>query len=176
MNYERWKDIAEMIGIVSIVVSLIFVGLEVRQTGQIAAREMLDRYRDGEAVFRTLIGENADVWQRGCMGEQLTAGEQVLFSKIFGTWITRRYSSWVNVQQSNPAGIDPLNFPYGVAANLHRFPGLHTLFEALERWTVLSRSSSAPGLDLFNRAISERMVQLVELEPDPLSDARFCGV
>ena len=31
MNFARWKDLAELIGVLSIVASLIFVGLEVRK-------------------------------------------------------------------------------------------------------------------------------------------------
>ena len=62
------KDIAEMIGIVSIVLSLVFVGLEVRQTGEIASLEMLDRSREVQQGLHTLMIDNADVWARGLHG------------------------------------------------------------------------------------------------------------
>ncbi len=36
MNFSRWKDIAELIGLVAIIASLIFVGLQLKQSQQIA--------------------------------------------------------------------------------------------------------------------------------------------
>jgi hypothetical protein len=31
MNLEKWRDIAELVGIVGIIASLVFVGLQMRQ-------------------------------------------------------------------------------------------------------------------------------------------------
>jgi hypothetical protein len=49
MASERWKGIAELIGIAAIVASLVFVGLQMKQTEDVA----------------TLISQNPDVWLRG---------------------------------------------------------------------------------------------------------------
>ena len=52
MNYERWKDIADLIGTVAIVASLIFVGLELKQSRQIA---VADVYQQRTAMNIELI-------------------------------------------------------------------------------------------------------------------------
>jgi hypothetical protein len=48
MKLERWALIAEIVGAVAIVVSLIFVGMEVRQSNSLAATEAL---REGTQIW-----------------------------------------------------------------------------------------------------------------------------
>ena len=56
MNTTNWKDIAELVGIVAIVASLVFVGLELRQSHQIAiAAEYHERVATVIDLYNTQI-------------------------------------------------------------------------------------------------------------------------
>ena len=61
MSFDRWKDVAELVGIVSIVASLVFVGVQLRQGQQSLESEVVF----GEmVVFQELlsrIDQNADL-------------------------------------------------------------------------------------------------------------------
>ncbi len=51
MKSANWKGIAELVGIAAIVASLIFVGLEMRQTRSIALAETYQTRTDTEMYF-----------------------------------------------------------------------------------------------------------------------------
>jgi len=56
MNSTNWKDIAELVGITAIVASLVFVGLELRQSHQIAiAAEYQERVATVVDIYNTQI-------------------------------------------------------------------------------------------------------------------------
>ena len=56
MNSTNWKDIAELVGISAIVASLVFVGLELRQSHQIAiAAEYQERVAAVIDIYNTQI-------------------------------------------------------------------------------------------------------------------------
>ena len=56
MNSTNWKDIAELVGITAIVASLVFVGLELRQSHQIAiAAEYQERVATVIDIYNTQI-------------------------------------------------------------------------------------------------------------------------
>lgn len=56
MNSTNWKDIAELVGITAIVASLVFVGLELRQSHQIAiAAEYQERVAAVVDIYNTRI-------------------------------------------------------------------------------------------------------------------------
>ena len=61
MSSERWKNTAEMIGVVAIIASVLFVGMELRQSRQIAtAVQYQERMRTGFDYF-VVMSEN-EVW------------------------------------------------------------------------------------------------------------------
>ena len=56
MNSTNWKDIAELVGITAIVASLVFVGMELRQSHQIAiAAEYQERVATVIDIYNTQI-------------------------------------------------------------------------------------------------------------------------
>ena len=95
MNKTNWKDIAELLGIAAIVASLIFVGLELRQSQQNAWNE--SRFRRAEWLFitRSAINENAEVWVKGNAGEGLNRSEAAIYGNLIrdahtnGIWTSR---------------------------------------------------------------------------------------
>ena len=71
MKNIGWKDIVEFVGISAIVGSLIFVGLQMRQTQDIALNE--DDYNriGNEIEQKNALFEHADTWLKGNAEEPL---------------------------------------------------------------------------------------------------------
>ncbi len=79
------KDIAEFVGITAIVASLIFVGLQLKQSQEIAIAETFLSILSSEIEATTGINENADIWAKANSGAELSAAEYVIFSNIVST-------------------------------------------------------------------------------------------
>lgn len=80
MKPSSWKDMAELIGIASIVASLIFVGMQMRQD-QVLARSELGSQSFGELIsLRMALMEDEfyEIWARALEApETLTTGEML---------------------------------------------------------------------------------------------------
>ena len=82
MKKTDWKDIAELIGIAAIVASLIFVGLQMQQTREIALSEAhLSRIEAFSERSNSRI-QNADVWLRGNAGEELDSVDSAIYDEL----------------------------------------------------------------------------------------------
>ena len=79
MDFKKFNEIAELVGILAIVASLIFVGLELRQSDKIAKAEVLADYIAMSTEKNAAIIAEPDIWLRGNAGEELTDAEQVVF-------------------------------------------------------------------------------------------------
>ena len=79
MKKTSWKKFAELIGIAAIVASLIFVGVELRQSREIAMNEI--GFVALAAYFETRDTENdhAEVWTKGNLGEELDRYEMAIY-------------------------------------------------------------------------------------------------
>lgn len=85
MDSQRLHDWLQVIGIAAIVASLIFVGLQLKQSDEIALAEVLENVVAKGIEERALIAAHADTWQKACRGDQLTAQERVIAANIFST-------------------------------------------------------------------------------------------
>lgn len=82
MNKSSWKDIAELVGIAAIVASLLFVGLEMRQSHQIALAE-----QQGEQIPQTqntaaILIEHADLVSKLNSGQSLDNKEKYIVDNV----------------------------------------------------------------------------------------------
>ena len=82
MESRNWKGVGELIGMAAIVASLIFVGLELRQSQQIALNELNFTTVSGFYETRNAINQYADVWVKGNSGEKLTREEAVIYTNL----------------------------------------------------------------------------------------------
>ncbi len=67
-----WKDVLELIGIAAIVASLIFVGLQLKQSQDIALSASILASR---VETNSSISDHSDVWAKGNSGADLDGGE-----------------------------------------------------------------------------------------------------
>jgi len=81
----NWKDIAELTGIAAIVGSLIFVGLEMRQTRVIAMAAAYQARTDSEINMMQMFSDtygNLEIIRKSGTGELLTVTEQIRRDQI----------------------------------------------------------------------------------------------
>ena len=65
MKFKEWNEIAELVGVAAIVASLVFVGLQMKQTQDIARTEVyLGLYATGVEINHRLA-EHVGVWIKG---------------------------------------------------------------------------------------------------------------
>ena len=87
-----------MLGIMA---SLVFVGMQLKQTDEIASVEGQDNAVQRHYDMLSLMTEYAGVWQRGCAGEELTATERVQFAKIFTVYGNNNFAGWRRLEVSS---------------------------------------------------------------------------
>ena len=96
----NWKDIAELIGISAIVVSLIVVAVELRQSTQELQFSTLDSTLGNYNNWRAKIIENEDVaeiWRTGMAGEQLTPNQSVRFRMLLVELMYAHQSAYIRI-------------------------------------------------------------------------------
>ena len=87
MAREQWKDMAEAIGFLALVASLIFVGLQIRQDHQIERLQNAADFDDTMIEYARMINANREVWITGLEGANLSAADQVTFEAVsFAVW------------------------------------------------------------------------------------------
>ncbi len=82
MKQAKLRDWLEIVGIFAVVVSLLFVGLQMRQTQDIAIAEMDWNNMIAEMESRSAIYEYPDVWAKGNAGVTLTPSESVIYTTL----------------------------------------------------------------------------------------------
>ena len=85
MQATNWKDIADLVGTVAIVASLIFVGFEMRQTRSIALAETYQARADTEIsiVSANLQPDSRRLWLKVTNNEALSADDEWLLEGLF---------------------------------------------------------------------------------------------
>ena len=82
MQSRNWKGIAEFVGIVAIVASLMFVGFQLQQDRQLAQVEALIANQAIEIELIMLIDEDRDIWLKGLRGEELSDLDELTFEAL----------------------------------------------------------------------------------------------
>jgi hypothetical protein len=84
-----WKDTLELIGIFSILASLIFVAMQLRQEENLLQLEMRNYMVESSMNVSELIIENPEIWIRGNAGEELDSVEMLVYQNLltnFNDW------------------------------------------------------------------------------------------
>ena len=125
MQSERlsWTRILEIVGIFSIVGSLIFVGLQMKQDRDIAASENVLLVLSEQQAWTGLLAENAAIWINGNTGAELTAEEDLVYQSLAQSRQLRQFEAWFRNQRV-PGGNPPETFAYEWATEAIENPGL----------------------------------------------------
>jgi hypothetical protein len=175
MKSISFREFAEMIGIISIVASLIFLALQVQQTHQIAQGDTALSYMEATAAFKEIIIENADVWTRGCEGGELSATDQTKYIQLVRSYGMYSFFTW-RAARDGVMELDP-NMPVETfAANVHRYPGFAEAAVTWGDWIENGAPSDANNGSEFSSAIEKRVAELQIIEPSPNFDSSTCGL
>lgn len=128
INSKR-KDIAELIGIAAIVASLIFVGLELRQSQQIALVDSFGNDMISGIEHLKSINENTDLWLRGNGGDELTVAEARTYRNLIEIEHALARQRWFAARQ---LGYSPDIAIADFAGFLYENPGALKQWEALQ--------------------------------------------
>lgn len=149
MNRGIWNDLFERIGIVAIIASLIFVGLQVRQDQNIAVAQILAEHDGNLIEMANLVSDNREIWIRGLEGEELSKLDELAFQTMADT-TDRLLSNRFNRTQL----LD--TFPGDLVAQryafrLYTFPGLRRIYE-VKKARRLTHNSGFNGTDVGGSA------------------------
>ena len=144
-----WRSVAEFVGILAVVLSLIFVGLQMRQTNGVAYME-LDTTMVGIMVDTAdLVASNSDVWVKGNAGEELSASESAVYNEMISVINTR----WV-VAESHASRLGRSDIADLIrrdwAAFLHQNPGARRAWLSREENLIKYRQLLAPDDEDFS--------------------------
>lgn len=143
MKKTNWKVVAELVGIVAIVGSLLFVGIQLRQEQTIAFAEINQSAVASYVSANAFIAEHAGVLVRSNAGEQLTDEEALIINRIVHSLhIKFRIEAAMRTSLGDSEGIAPKLF----AMFLYDNPGAFRVWLELsedeeEQYSLLSGGS-----------------------------------
>ena len=175
MNSQTVQDWLQILGMLGIIASLIFVGVQVNQTQRIGEGEAATNYQQSLIAGRELLVNNADVWARGCKGEEMSVSDRVKFAQMYRTYTQVTFFGWLAARNGilEVDGAEAIN---AFAANLHRYPGFARMGNAWVGWAEEGLANESEVVTVFLSALRARLAELREIEPDPQFDVMLCGM
>jgi len=177
MNPERMHDWLQLVGMATIVASLIFVGLQLRQSEHAAQSDMSQSTVAVGVEISALIAEHSDVWLKACSGEELSAPEQLIANNVYFRYLQDNFNSWSRSKSTGIGFMQPSFFTDAYAANIHRYPGFRQIALSWGDWAEqgvrVADNSFAEG---YKEEVLRRLSELEKEEPNPDADLAWCGV
>ena len=164
MKFNYWKGIAEVIGGVAIVGSLIFVGLQIKQEQAIAVSEINLSLLASQIELNNSIGDHADIWTRGNAGEALEEPERIIFDSLLENmaflsrteW--RQYGSFNQTRYMRVAIAD-------FALHLYQNPGARQSWTARDEAAEKNRALLVTGFQSkFRKAVMTDLKKLDQIQ------------
>ncbi len=127
MDSAKINDWMQIIGIFSLVASLIFVGLQMQQTQDIAVNERRYAQADRRIEAEGLRYQYAEIWVRGNAGDELENADAMIYDGL--VFAEYRNAFWDSVTQRQLGG-DGDRVLLDFAWFLYRNPGARTSWES----------------------------------------------
>ena len=176
MNSEKLHDWLQVVGMAAIVVSLIFVGLQLRQSEDAARADMSQGSVVIAVELSALMAEHSDVWLRACAGDELSESERSIANNIYSRWVQHNFVSFARHNSTEIGFVKPSDFTDVFAANIHRYPGFRQMTSSYRDWSDFGvRNDDNLIKRRYREKIFERLSELEKEEPDPKSDIAWCG-
>jgi len=160
MKPAQLKEIAELVVGLSVIASLVFVGIQLRQDRKVASIESVVAATNDRKYMAELISDNGEVWVKGIAGEPLTNLEKVIFESLASAHNLDHYSAWYRATQLNH--INPDKFSTSYASILIRNPGLLANWRETRELeaTDRERTGRRTGADTWGKAVERAIAQL----------------
>ena len=128
MDSAKLNDWMQVVGIFAVVLSLIFVGLQMRQEQEIAIVDTYGSVADAQVNLSVLVGQNTSAWKKGLDDEELTEDERGMFEGLAAAVWSHYQRYFIRWAILGPG--DPNDVASEMAYALYVFPGLRKFFEA----------------------------------------------
>jgi hypothetical protein len=156
----------EIVGILAIVASLMFVGYQLKQDRDLAYVEVTTSATVSSSDLVEIISLNHDAWIRGLNGEELDATDELAFEMMarlhYRNFFTRsiREQIIVNTFTSRITNAEQYAF------YLYRYPGLRRAFEEHSVQAAYRNSafSLAPSVG-FRKSVRDALSNLDDMAP-----------
>lgn len=125
------KDVAEIIGVVAIVASLVFVGAQLRQTQDIAVAEGYSMLFATRIEVANSIKDHVEIWQKGAAGEALNEEEAAVFAILVNELNESAVQGFLHTARVSSIDVALWN-ARDFAAFLYRNPGARAVWRARE--------------------------------------------
>jgi hypothetical protein len=175
MDSNKLNDWLQLVGLFGVIASLVFVGVQVRQTQVIAEGESAMLSIEPTVAARQLLIDNIDTWIKGCAGEKMSAAEEAKFAQLHRAYTQIAYFAWLTARH-NILDFNPDDFVFVVAANIHRYPGFAQASASLQEWAKQGMELSLESGLQFRTSVVARVAELQEIEPEPNYDVKYCGM
>ncbi|MFC1688875.1 hypothetical protein ACFL07_04340 [Pseudomonadota bacterium] len=142
---QKWKVLAESIGITAIVLSLVFVGLQLRQAQVIARNEVGLQELENRIAANGQINDRVNVWLRGLAGQKLSGDDAAIFENLLINVNDISFFSSSNYYELGEIA-DARTVTSDLAIFLHRNPGARQVWEAREKRLGKARKIVEAGL------------------------------
>jgi hypothetical protein len=157
MKSFHWRDVAELVGIASIVASLIFVGLQLKQDRELGMADITSARTESAVALTQLVTENRELWIRGLAGEELSKVDEMIFFAIAETIETYLFEEWSNLGQiGEDEFADTVLKDY--AHQIYTYPGLRRIWD--EDGERLQAQESMNLGNAFRTAVDEELADL----------------
>ena len=100
LNWDAIGAIAESLGVIGVIVTVVYVGVQIRHNSQAVQGATEQSLMTQEMALYALVAEHANVYRRG--GEhidQLDADEYVVYEHLVAAQMSQLYSAFVQFQR-----------------------------------------------------------------------------
>ena len=164
MKQAKLREWLEVVGIFAVVASLVFVGLQMQQTQNIAEVEMDWNNMMAELQSRSAIYEHPDIWARGNAGESLNPTEAVIYTTLIRDFNTVSYFKYFNSRRLEGNEYDSPTI-FDTAGFLYENPGARREWDTLRATLRRYRNPHAPDKlrSPFEEAVRAHLALLDEI-------------
>ena len=163
-----WRYIAEIIALLSVVVSLLFVGFELRMNREVANTDSAGTAATVTPELIDLLISHPSIWMRGCADEELTGEEEVVFGGLVRAVDRHLFFRFLRARDGI-LSLDPTNMARDIARQRALYPGFD------RKWKEIRASNDTAGGE-FERTVEEQYEILSRtLEPN-MYDSSLCGL
>ena len=165
---SNWKDTVELVGIAAIVISLVFVGIQLQQDRDLAQVSSFGSTAESANALSELVQGNSEVWVRGLNGEELTDAEWAVFMSVIRAVESRYMNFIIRWQASGDDRFDPEIHARIYAYYVYMYPGLRRISEdeiKFGQHRSATFGQPANGVPLYEMA-SPYLKQLDEAAPE----------
>lgn len=176
MTTTKLRDWLEIVGLFSVVASLIFVGMQMRQEAAIAATDSVWSRSGAITALADLINNNSAVWIAGLHGDELTPSEEAEFqgmaeaveSFFVATFV--RFNNFRSVSEDQQAEEAINDYVYALYAH----EGLRRVWRTqLKYWDSRNSAYGMESYVLFRERVESLLTQLDERAAPKPDEVRY---